>query len=183
MIAVTTVAKASVVLGALALAVGVAPHDGAPPRPAPAKAAPAPAAPRLDAASDAQARRTRDVTRALGAELSAAARCRGARFAACATPALRHATVGGRSAAMLVGVVLAAVPSGRCAEYLLRLQAANVAAGDNARWQLPRLYGPGARGRHREIAHQLALIGRMLLDAARAAPVGVCSAAAEGPSI
>jgi hypothetical protein len=188
MIAASTVAKASVVAGALALAVGIAPHDDAPPRSVPARAAPPRAAPpaagrQLDAASDAQARRMREVTSALGAELSAAARCRAAGFVECAAPALRHATVGGRSAAMLVGVVLAGVPAGRCANYLLRLQAANAAAGDDARWELSQLYDRGARRHHRAIAHQLALIGSMLRHAARAAPAGVCSAAADGPSV
>jgi hypothetical protein len=183
MIAASTVAKASVVAGALALAVGIAPRDDSPPRSAPARAAPAAAVRQLDGASDAQTRRMREVTLALAAELSAAGRCDAAGFVKCAAPALRHATVGGRSAAMLVGVVLAAVPSGHCANYLLRLQAANGAAGDDARWELSQLYYRGARRHHRAIAHQLALIGSMLRHAAQAAPAGVCSAAAEGPVV
>jgi hypothetical protein len=129
----------------------------------------------LDAASDAQARRMRRVTEALGAELSAAAQCAAAE---CAAPALRHAGIGGRTNAMLVRVVMAGVPTGRCRNYLFGLQAANDGASDEGRWLLPKLYAHGSR---REITTQLALAGHMLRHAAIAAPADVCSPAADGP--
>jgi hypothetical protein len=176
-ITVSTLAKGAVVAGALALAVGLRPHGGAPPR--------APRAtidgPRLDATSDAEARQLRGVTQSLGAELRAGARCGGVRFAECIAPALRRAGIGGRTTAMLARGVLAGVPAGQCRKYLFGLQAANDAAGDEARWLLPQLYARGRRRRQRVIARQLALAGRMLRQAARAAPAGVCSPGVGGP--
>jgi hypothetical protein len=174
-----------VVLVVLGLAVGVAPRgDGDPPAAAP----PAISRPggRIDATSDAEARQMRRATRRLGAELSARARCDPrrppARFAACVGPALRHGGIGGRTAALLLRGVLARVPAGRCRGYLFRLQAANNAAGDQARWLLPTLYEAGRRRRQRALAGQLALAGRMLRRAARASAPGVCSPGASGPA-
>jgi hypothetical protein len=171
-----TIAKAAVVVGAVALAVGLEPHGGAPrpERPAPAVIG-TPARVGLDATSDAEARQLRRVTQALGAELSAAARCA---TAECAAPALRHAGIGGRTNAMLVGVVIAGVPGGQCRDYLFGLQMANAAADDDAHWLLPRLYEHGSR---REVFTQLGLAGHMLRHAALAASVAVCSPSADGP--
>ena len=134
--------------------------------------APSAAGPRVGATSDAEARQLRGATQILAAELSAAARCGTGRFAACVTPALRHGGIGGRTTAMLARVVMADVPVGPCRTHLLGLQAANDAAGDQARWLLPLLYGPGRRRHQHEIAGQLALAGDMLRRAARASAGG-----------
>jgi hypothetical protein len=177
MIAAPTLATAAIVAGAVAIAVGLESHGGAPQpaRPAPA-AIGTPARVGLDATSDAEARRLRRVTRGVGAELSTAAECTAAR---CMVPALRHAGIGGRTTAMLARGVMAGVPTGRCRDYLFGLQAANDAASDSAHWLLPKLYEPG-RG-EREVAEQLGVAGRMLLHAAHAAPADVCSPSANGP--
>ena len=130
------------------------------------------AGPRVDATSDAEARRLQGATQTLAAELSAAARCGTDRFGACVAPALRHGGIGGRTTAMLARVVMADAPVGPCRTYLFGLQAANDAAGDEARWLLPLLYGPGRRRHQHEIASQLALAGGMLRRAARAGAGG-----------
>jgi hypothetical protein len=175
-IAVSAIGTVAVVAGAIALAVGLDPHGGAAPPVRSAEQSGTPARVGLDAASDAQARRMRRVTQALGAELSAAAHCA---TAACAVPALRHGVMGGRTNAMLAGVVIAGVPAGRCHDYLFGLQMANAAAQDDAHWLLPKLYERGDP--RREIFTQLALAGHMLRHAALAAPADVCSPAADGP--
>jgi hypothetical protein len=169
MIAAATLAKAAMVAGAIALAVGLAPRGGAS-RPA-LHTVPA-ATLRVDATSDAEAWRLRGATQTLAAELSAAARCGTDRFAACVTPALRHGGIGGGTTAMLARVVMADAPPGRCRAYLVGLQVANETAGDQARWLLPMLYGPDRRQHRNEIARQLALAGRMLRRAARGAASG-----------
>jgi hypothetical protein len=130
------------------------------------------AGPRVDATSDAEARRLQGATQTLAAELSAAAHCGTDRFAACVAPALRHGGIGGRTTAMLARTVMADGPVGPCRTYLFGLQAANDAAGDEARWLLPLLYGPGRRRHQHEIASQLALAGDMLRRAARAGAGG-----------
>jgi hypothetical protein len=172
-----TLAKAAIVVGAVALAVGLESHGGAPrpARPAPA-AIGTPASLVLDATSDADARLLRRVTRGLGAELSTAAGCTRTR---CMVPALRHAGIGGHTNAMLVDVVMAGVPTGRCRDYLFGLQVANDAAGDSARWLLAKLYEPGSR--QREVSVQLGLAGEMLRHAALAVPADVCSPSADEP--
>ncbi len=177
MIAVAAFGTAAVVAGTIALAVGLEPHGGAP-RPArPALVSiGTPAHIGLDATSDAEARRLRRVTSALGAELSTAAGCTSA---GCMVPALRHAGIGGRTTAMLARVVMQGVPTGLCRNYLFGLQAANDAAGDSAHWLLPKLYERG--NGPREVSEQLGLAGQMLRHAALAAPAGVCSPSADGP--
>ena len=60
--------------------------------------------------------------------------------------------------------------------YLLGLQAAAQAAGEQARWLLPTLYGPDRRAAQDEVTHQLSQMTHMLRRAASAAPTGVCSA-------
>jgi hypothetical protein len=81
---------------------------------------------------------------------------------------------------MLVRVVMADVPAGRCRDYLFGLQAANDGASDEGRWLLPKVYERGTQ--RREITTQLALAGHMLLHAALAAPADVCSPGADGPA-
>jgi hypothetical protein len=179
MITASTFGKVAVVAGAIALAVGLGPHGGAS-RPTPSRMPlAATGGARLDATSDAEARRLRRVTRALGAELRAAARCG---TVACVTPALRRAGIGGRTTAMLARGVMAGVPAGRCREYLFGLEMANDAAGDEARWLLPLLYGPGRQDRRRAVAGQMELAGRMLHRTARAAAADVCAPGADGPA-
>jgi hypothetical protein len=177
MIAAPTLAKAAIVAGAIALAVGIESRSGAPhpTRPAPAPIG-TPAHVGLDATSDAETRRLRRVTRALGEELSAAATCTHAR---CMVPVLRRAGIGAHTTSMLAGVVMNGVPTGPCRDYLFGLQAANDAVSDSAHWLLPKLYEPGS-GEH-VVAGQLGLAGRMLLHAAHAAPADVCSPSANGP--
>jgi hypothetical protein len=177
-IGASTLAKTAVVAGAVALAVGLEPHGGAAPPARPAPFAGTRARLGLDAASDAQARQMRRATLALGAELSAAGRCASAE---CMVPALRRAGMGGRTNGMLVRVVMASVPAGRCRNYLYGLSAANDAAGDDARWLLPRLYESGRQHARQEIATQLGLAGHTLRHAALAAAADVCSPAAGGP--
>jgi hypothetical protein len=136
---------------------------------------------RLDDTSIAEARRMRHATALLSRELTLASHCSphqsAAAYAECVTPALRHAGMGGRSTAMLVRALTASIPAGPCREYLLGLEAANDAAGDQARWLLPQLYGPQRRARQSEVATQLAIAASVLRKAARAAGPDKCSGA------
>jgi hypothetical protein len=142
---------------------------------------------RLDATSIAEARTMRHATVLLSRELTLAGRCSprrsAAAYAECVTPALRHAGMGGRSTAMLAGALMASIPAGPCRGYLLGLQAANDAAGDQARWLLPQLYGPQRRGRQPEVAAQLAIAASVLRRASRAAALDMCSPAGRGPAL
>jgi hypothetical protein len=173
----STLGKTAIVAGALALAVWLGPHGGVS-RPAPREVSADD--PRVDATSDAEARQLRGATQSLAAELSAAARCGTGRFAACVAPALRRGSIGGRTTAMLARVVMADVPVGPCRTYLFGLQAANDAAGDEARWLLPLLYGPGRRRHQHEITRRLPLAGVMLRRAARAGAGGCTPRGAAG---
>jgi hypothetical protein len=140
----------------------------------------------LDATSDAQARQMRHATRVLARETGAGARCdaaaASARYRACVLPALRHAGIGGSTAARMLNVVINAVPFGRCRLYLLGLQAAHAGAGDAARWLLPQLYAPDSRRALHKVATGLALITTMLRHAGRAAPADVCAPGAGVPA-
>ena len=140
----------------------------------------------LDATSDAQARDMRRVLMSLSGQIRPGARChpseRPAVYAACVVPSLRHAGMGGQMAANVLNPVIAGVPFGPCKAYLLGLQAAAQAAGDQARWLLPNLYGPDRRRAQHEVATQLGQITHMLRRAARAAPANVCSVDADGPA-
>jgi hypothetical protein len=178
MIGSSALIKPAVGVAAIALVVGLGRSQGGP---APVRAPSRIARAGLDATSDAEARRLRKVTRSLSGELSAAARCGTPRFRACVAPALRRAGIGGRMTAMLARGVMARVPAGPCREFLFGLQAANDAAGDEARWLLPLLYDGGRHRHEREIAGQAALAGRMLHRAGHAAAVNVCAPAADGP--
>ena len=105
-----------------------------------------------------------------------------ARYAPCVVPSLRHAGMGGQMAANVLNATIAGVPIGPCKAYLLGLQAAAQAAGDQARWLLPHMYGPDRRRAQADVATQLAQITHMLRRAAGAAPAGVCSVAADSPA-
>jgi hypothetical protein len=141
--------------------------------------APAAAGPHLDATSAAEAHQMRHVLIVLAGQTAAGARCdpgeRADRYGPCAAPALRRAAMGGLMAANVLDAVIAGVPSGRCRAYLLGLRAASQAAGDQAHWLLPRLYGPDHRRAQREVATQLAQITVMLRRAANAMAVDVCA--------
>jgi hypothetical protein len=178
--------KLALIAVALAVAgVGVslspATHDASPAAPAHAATAP-----RLDAASDAQARQMRRVLLNLAGQTGPGARCHpnepSARYASCVVPSLRHAGMGGQMAANVLNPVIAGVPFGPCKTYLLGLQAAAQAAGDQARWLLPNMYGPDRRRAQHEVATQLAQITHMLRRAAHAAPADVCSVTAVSPT-
>jgi hypothetical protein len=142
---------------------------------------------RVDATSDAEARQMRHITQRLADELRVASRCDPARparqFEACVSPALQHAGVGGRGAALILGNVAATVPSGRCLTYLLGLQAANSAAGDNARWLVGNMYRYRPRSRRPGLVVQITLAHRMLRRASRAAAPDVCSPGGGQPAI
>jgi hypothetical protein len=140
----------------------------------------------LDGTSDAEARQMRHVTRHLSDEIAVAARCRvrgpARQFEECVAPALRHAGVGGRGAALLLGNLSATVPAGRCLRYVLGLQAANSAAADNARWLNANLYRYRPRARRHALTVQLGLLRSMLRRSARAGTVDVCSPASGQPA-
>jgi len=138
------------------------------------------------ATADAQSRTLRHATDLLAREMRGAAGCDPTlpmrAFAACVTPALRHAGIGGRTTAGFVFGVRAQVSAGPCNLYLLRLQSANGAGSSNARYLLPQLYEPGGVRARRHIVSQIALTARMLHRAARAAPRDVCAPAVGGPA-
>jgi hypothetical protein len=142
---------------------------------------------RVDATSDAEARQMRRATQRMARELGAAAHCdvrRSARaWDACVAPALQHAGIGGRGAAVILGNVTATVPAGRCLNYLAGLQAANGAAGDNARWLVANLYRYRGRDGRRRLTAQLTLAHAMLRRAARAGAADVCSPGGGQPAI
>jgi hypothetical protein len=141
----------------------------------------------LDATSDAEARSMRRVTHGLAVELGTASRCdvhlSVRAFEACVAPGLRHAGVGGRGAAVILGNVARTIPAGRCLSYLLGLQAANDAAADNARWLLGNIYVFRPRERRRELTRQLRLAYSMLRRSTRAGAPDVCSPAGGQPAI
>lgn len=172
-------------LVAVGVAVGFKLEGHASPPAAPARPVPIPGT-RVDATFDAEARQMRRVTMTLARQLAAAPRCDPgdppARYAACVVPGLRHVGIGGRMAATVLNVVITGVPMGPCRGYLLGLQAADEGAGENARWLLPRLYGPDRRRTQYEVATQIALTARLLRHAATAAPANACASTSDGPA-
>jgi hypothetical protein len=84
---------------------------------------------------------------------------------------------------MILGNVTATIPAGRCLSYLAGLQAANGAAGDNARWLVANLYSYRGRSGRRRLAVQLRLAHAMLRRAARAGAPDICSPAGGQPAI
>jgi hypothetical protein len=169
---------------ALGVALGLKLEDAAPPPHAPASAL---AAPHLDATSYAEARQMRRALTTLAGQTASGGRCdprdRAGRYAPCVTPALRHAGIGGQMAVNVLTAVLTAVPSGPCKGYLLGLQAAAQAAGEQARWLLPTIYGPDRQRAQHEVSTQIRQITHMLRNAASAAPANVCAATAKIPAV
>ena len=142
---------------------------------------------RVDATSNAVARQMRRATLHLAAELREAARCDATQAAreveAWVSPALQHTGVGGRGASILLSTVASAVPAGHCLIYLIGLQVANSAAGDNARWLLINLYRYRPRARRQDLLRQITLAYQMLNRASRVAAPDVCSAGAGQPAV
>src|SRR5262245_26710709 len=131
---------AIVAVAAVAVALGFSFERGGSPPTAPARHVVVPG-PRLDATSDAEARQMRRALIILAGQTAVGAQCdpgdRPNRFAPCAVPALRHAGIGGPMAVNVLNAVIAGIPFGRCRGYLLGLQAAARAAGEQAHWLLP----------------------------------------------
>ena len=165
----------------IGLSVGPATHGATRATPAPRTARP-----HLDATSYVQARQMRRALMILAAQTSPGARCHPneppARYAPCVVPSLRHAGMGGQMAANVLNATIAGVPFGPCRAYLLGLQAAAQAAGDQARWLLPHMYGPDRGRAQDEVDQQLGQITHMLRRAASAAPANVCSVGADRPA-
>ena len=168
---------ALVIAAAVAVALGFSHERGGPPTAAPPRDVVI-LGPRLDATSDAEARQMRRALIILAGQTAAGARCdpgdRPDRFASCAVPALRRVGMGGPMAVNVLNAVIAGIPFGRCRGYLLGLQAAAQAAGEQAHWLLPNIYGPGHRRAQHEVSAQLAQITRILRGAPAAAPADVC---------
>jgi len=157
--------------------------------PAPRHAAPADSAYRSPAGvaaatADAQSARMRKATALLATELRAASRCPGRReaYQRCVTPALRHAVIGGRTAALVMRTVVAPVPDGACRAYLLELQAANQGASEMAKWTLWTLRDRTVGDRARRADRQVALAAGMLSRASARGGQTACTVAASGPA-
>jgi hypothetical protein len=137
----------------------------------------APAA--LGAGSWAEARSLRIASAHLSARLSRAARCEPAQdqaiYRRCVLPALRSMSMAGRTTARLAAVVVATVPAGRCRGYLLEVQAANTAAGDQGAYLLSRLYVREVAAAQRTVDAGLGRAAAMLARAA-SAPRTTCAA-------
>ena len=141
----------------------------------PASAAPA----ELGAGSWAQARSLRIASAHLRARLVRAARCEPAQdkatYRRCVLPALRGMSMAGRTTARLAAVVASTVPAGRCRGYLLEVQAANEAAGEQAAYLLSRLYTRDVAAAQRTVDAGLGKAAPMLARAA-SAPRATCAA-------
>jgi hypothetical protein len=184
-------------LGRAALAAGVATalFVGAQPRTTPATDGARDAAvpivqPKqgLDAGSVAQTGMLRHATSRLETEMRGAKQCDATAatptYRACVQPALRHAGVAGAMTARMAGVTIKRVPYGRCRTNLLEVQAANAAAGEQARWALTSLYvGRPGTGQAR-VAAQVAGMWAMLRRAHLAAVPAQCAPQFDdGPAI
>jgi hypothetical protein len=141
----------------------------------------------LDATSDAEARRMRQATQRLAAELRTASECdvrlSWRDFQTCVSPGLQHTGVGGHGASLILDNVARRLPSGRCLRYVLGLSVANAAAGDNTRWLFANIYEYRAPAHHAGLATQIRLAYLMLRRAARAAAPDVCSPASGMPPV
>jgi hypothetical protein len=130
----------------------------------------APAA--LGAGSWAQARSLRIASAHLTARVSRAARCEPARdkaaYRRCVLPALRGMSMAGRTTARLAAVVASSVPPGRCRGYVLEVQAANAAAGEQGAYLLSRLYARDVAAAQRQVDAGLERAAAMLGRAAAA---------------
>jgi len=141
----------------------------------------APAA--LGAGSWAQARSLRIASAQLSARLSRAARCESGRdkatYRRCVLPALRGMSMAGRTTAHLAAVVSSTVPQGRCRGYLLEVQAANAAAGEQGAYLLSRLYVRDVAAAQRTVDAGLDKAAAMLARAA-STPRTTCAARQRG---
>jgi hypothetical protein len=133
----------------------------------------------LGAGSWAQARSLRIASVHLTARLSRAARCDPAQdkaaYRRCVLPALRGMSMAGRTTARLAAVVASSVRSGRCRGYLLEVQAANAAAGEQGAYLLSRLWVREVAAAQRRVDSGLQRAAAMLARAA-AAPSMTCAA-------
>jgi hypothetical protein len=133
----------------------------------------------LGAGSWAQARSLRIASAHLTARLSRAARCEPvghkAAYRRCVLPALRSMSMAGRTTARLAAVVASTVPPGRCRDYLLAVQAANTAAGEQGAYLLGRLYIRDAAAAQRTVDAGLEKVAAMLARAA-SSPSTTCAA-------
>jgi hypothetical protein len=124
----------------------------------------------LGAGGWAQARSLRIASAQLTARLSRAARCEPAQdkaaYRRCVLPALRGMSMAGRTTARLAAVVASSVPPGRCRGYLLEVQAANAAAGEQGAHLLSRLYVRDVAAAQRQVDAGLEQAATMLGRAA-----------------
>ena len=123
----------------------------------------------LGAGSWAQARSLRIASVHLTARLSRAARCQPAQdkttYRRCVLPALRGMSMAGNTTARLAAVVAATVPPGRCRGYLLKVQAANAAAGEQGAYLLSHLYVREVAAAQRQVDAGLERAASMLARA------------------
>ena len=126
----------------------------------------------LGAGSWAQARSLRIASAHLTARLSRAARCVPAQdkttYRRCVLPALRGMSMAGNTTARLAAVVAATVPPGGCRGYLLEVQAANAAAGEQGAYMLSRLYVREVAAAQRQVDAGLERAAAMLARASAA---------------
>ncbi|MEA2254709.1 MAG: hypothetical protein QOG35_754 [Solirubrobacteraceae bacterium] len=134
---------------------------------------------------DGEARTMHAVSAKLARDVTRAARCdpRRARFDACVLPALRSGGIGGREAGRMLTTVVASAPAGSCRGYLLELQAADQALGEQVQWLLARLYDTPRGGARREVADGLRHAAPMMARATRAGPPRACAPAGAGLAI
>ena len=132
----------------------------------------------------AQAGRMRAVSANLAAELRGARRCAtrdAGSYARCARDALRHAVIGGRTAALVLVAVTAPVRAGPCRGYLLALQVAAREAAAIAAWTLSQLADGSVSHRARRAAGQVRLAAVMLSRASAPGGEAACAVGAGGP--
>jgi hypothetical protein len=133
----------------------------------------------LGAGSWAQARSLRIASAHLAGRLSGAARCEPGQdkttYRRCVLPALRGMSMAGNTTARLAAAIASTVPPGRCRGYLLEVQAANTAAGEQGAYLLSRLYVREVSAAQRTVDAGLRRAASMLARAA-AAPRTTCAA-------
>jgi len=119
----------------------------------------------------------RGVTAELRDELHDATACHttSVAFERCVLPALRHAVMGGRTAALVLRTVVNTTADGPCRGYLLELGAANAAASDQAQWTIGQLYDRSVHDRRRRAATFVRTAEAMLTRAAAPRAIDACS--------
>jgi hypothetical protein len=124
-----------------------------------------------------QARRMRGVTARLRDELVVAAACqtRSAAYERCVLPALRHAVMGGRTAALVLRPVIETTSDPPCRAYLLELGAANTAASEQAQWTIQQLYDRSQHDRRARAATFVRTGAAMLTRAVAPGGINACS--------